>query len=87
MAEFLAGASGWYDHEPLRPLNQQTASQCGKRRDGNGAAIWLPNLASTGTSQGGKPTIRKARSMIESPPTTRVVQILHHENLPTTPDF
>ena len=26
MAEFLAGASGWYDHEPQKSLNQQTAS-------------------------------------------------------------
>ena len=26
MAEFLAGASGWYDHEPSRPLNLKAAS-------------------------------------------------------------
>ena len=25
-AEFLTGASGWYDHEPQKSLNQQTAS-------------------------------------------------------------
>ena len=26
MAEFLAGASGWYDHELQKSLSQQTAS-------------------------------------------------------------
>ena len=26
MAEFLAGASGWYEHEPQKSLNQRPAS-------------------------------------------------------------
>ena len=26
MAEFLAGASGWYDHEPQKSLDQQPAN-------------------------------------------------------------
>ena len=66
----------------LKTSGEQNSPEAGSTMMGmvprSGCQIWLPP---------GRARVESRRSVFQSPLTTRAVQILHHENLATTPVF
>ena len=58
----LGGRFVWVSNVPGSQIRFHLGKPGGKQRDRNGE-IWLPNLASTWTSQGGNPKIHEAGAL------------------------